>query len=102
MIRTRLTAPSGRSIWIEAVAAVKLFKIERAERIAAGRVRPTPCEAEAGCDYFGSFDLEELDGGDRLDPDGPVTRRREARADQRCDLRPFGADIGRYDRSHLP
>ena len=36
----------------------------RAERIAAGRVRPTPLRGRGRLRFFQLFDLEELDGGD--------------------------------------
>ena len=54
-------------MWIEAVAAVKLFEIERAERIAAGRVRPMRMRGRGRLRFFWLFDLEELDGVDHLD-----------------------------------
>ena len=62
---------------IEAVEAVKIFDVEAPKK---NRCRPrcgrAKASASAGRDSFWSFDIEELDGLDRLDHDGPAVRCR--------------------------
>ena len=63
---TATPAPNASSIWIELVAAVKVFEIEERREIAAGHVRPMPLRGRGRLRFFYIVDIVELDGGDRL------------------------------------
>ena len=54
-----------------------------------------------GLRFFQLFDLEELDGGDRLDQDGPGIGGRVAGGGKRCDLRALDTAIAHDYRSDL-
>ena len=54
-------APNDSSIWIELVAAVKVFEIEERREIAAGHVRPMPflsfCHGHRSYIHYNQSDL---------------------------------------------